>query len=71
MRSIERRFKRFKAKNPTMPSNRVFAMAIRGQKFSKDRLMRHFNKLVNKEDYVESEKGRLIQDLLRINESEL
>ena len=62
MRSIERRFE--KSKNTTTITK--FYDAVIYQKFSKDRIKRYFNKLVDKDDYDTSDKRAILQDLYRL-----
>lgn len=62
MRSLERRFK--KSKNTTTITK--FYDAIAYQKFSKDRIKRYFNQLVDKDDYYMPEKRAILQDLYRL-----
>lgn len=63
MRSIKRRFERVAKANPNMSSYICFANAIKGMNFSKDRLSRFFNELVDKGDYAKTEKRPLMQHL--------
>lgn len=67
MRSIERRFKKIELKNPDWSSWTCFTKAIEYQDFSKDRMRRMFNKLVNKNDYEKEEKRELFQYLSTIS----
>jgi hypothetical protein len=62
MRSIERRFNI--SKNTTTITK--FYDAIAYQKFSKDRIKRYFNQLVDKDDYDQSDKRAILQDLYRL-----
>jgi hypothetical protein len=62
MRSINARFK--KSKNTTTITK--FYDAIAYQKFSKDRLRRAFNDLVDPDDYDQSDKRAILQDLYRL-----
>lgn len=62
MRSIERRFE--KSKNTTTITK--FYDAVAYQKFSKDRIRRYFNQLVDKDDYDQSDKRAILQDLYRL-----
>jgi len=63
MRSIERRFNKIIQKNPNWSSYICFAEAIKKQNFSRQAIHRWFNKLVEKDDYVKSEK-RAVLDFL-------
>jgi hypothetical protein len=62
MRSINARFN--KSKNTTTITK--FYDAIAYQQFSKDRLRRAFNDLVDPEDYDSSDKRAILQDLYRL-----
>ena len=63
MRSIERRFKYVQRKNPFWSSFTCFANTVRGKKFSRDRIRRYFNELVDKEEYAKNEKGQILKYL--------
>lgn len=67
MKSIERRFKRNVLNNPNWSSWTCFADAIIGQNFSGDRIKRHFNVLVDKDDYEKKDKMQLLKYLYQIN----
>jgi len=67
MRSIEARFLKVKEKNQSLGDYPIFAKAIRGQRFSKDIISRHFNKLVPKSDYDVKDKKTLITQLVKIS----
>lgn len=64
MRSIEARFKQIEMKHPDWSSYVVFSSAIHGQNFCKDKIHRHFNKLVEKDDYHKSEKKEILRFLV-------
>ena len=51
MRSIERRFRQIEKENPFLSTLLCFNRAVGGQGFSKDRIARLFNKLVDPDDY--------------------
>ncbi len=51
MKSIERRFNKFKDKQSGWSTYSCFVAAIRGQNFSSESIRRWFNKLVEKDDY--------------------
>lgn len=63
MRSIERRYRKFSEKFPDQSSLINFVEAIRGQKFSKRTIYFWFNRLVEKDDYSENEKRRILREL--------
>ncbi|MEI6552997.1 MAG: hypothetical protein WCO09_00340 [bacterium] len=67
MKSIERRFKKVAEQNPNLGDYIVFAKAIAGQGFTKDRLARAFNKLVPKDDYAPGDKKELLAHLYDLN----
>lgn len=67
MRSIEARFKQIETRNQNWSSYIVFAHAVREQDFCRDRLVRHFNKLVETEDYDKGEKKEIIKFLLSLS----
>ncbi len=71
MRSIERRFKYVQRKNPYWSSFTCFANTVRGKKYSKDRIKRYFNKLVDKEEYAKDEKKQIMKYLFDINKDTL
>jgi hypothetical protein len=62
MRSIEARFRR--SRNTTTITK--FYDAVVYQNFSRDRIRRGFNKLVDLDDYYPSEKRAILQDLYRL-----
>ena len=63
MKSIERRFNNIQGKQPGWSSYVAFAVAITGQKFSKESLHRWFNKLVEKDDYDKKDKRGIMKHL--------
>lgn len=65
MRSIERRFQKIAHKNPHLSSLTCFSHAIEGQNFQKRTLYFWFNRLVEKEDYGQKEKRRILQELVK------
>lgn len=56
-------FKKIEKENPSWGSPVIFASVAYGRNFSKDRLARMFNKLVNKKDYDPSDKKELLEFL--------
>lgn len=64
MRSIERRFKNLKERNPSLGDCINFMKAVRGQNFGKDMIGRWFNKLVDKNEYDTSDKKALISQFV-------
>jgi hypothetical protein len=69
MRSIKARFKKVETKHPEYSSYLAFADAIWGENFCKDKLVRHFNKLVDKEDYDKTEKKAVVRFLLSLTKA--
>lgn len=67
MRSIHRNFKNIKEKHPEWGSYIVLAETVYGNNFSKDRLARAFNELVDKEEYLREEKRELLAYLYKLN----
>ena len=63
MKSLERRFNNIKTRNPYWSDYICFAEAVKGQKFTRDILMRWFNKLVDKDDYAKRDKRKIITNL--------
>lgn len=60
MKSIEARYKKAEKENTERSSYICFADAVWGKGFCKDRLYRHFNKLVETEDYELDEKRAIL-----------
>lgn len=67
MKSINRNFKNIREKHPEWGSYIVLAETVRGSNFSKDRLARAFNVLVDKEEYLKEEKKELLVYLYELN----
>jgi len=63
MRSIQKRFNNITNKNPNWSSYICFAEAIKEQRFSKQTIHRWFQKLVDKDDYVNNEKKEILTHL--------
>jgi len=66
MRSIERRHTTIEAKDNNLSTFMCFTRAISGQNFSKNRVNRMFNKLVDKNDYEQKEKRELLKFLYNL-----
>jgi hypothetical protein len=66
MRSIQRRFKQREKDNPCWSSWTCFADSIKEQDFTKDKIRRYFNVLVDKNDYEEEEKMQLLRYLYKL-----
>ncbi len=67
MKSLERRFAKFRTKNIYWSSYLCFAEAVRGQYFSAQAIRRWFNKLVEKDDYAMNEKRTLFSFLFGLS----
>lgn len=67
MKSINRKFKNIKEKHPEWGSYIVLAETVYRSNFSKDRLARAFNALVDKEEYLKEEKKELLAYLYELN----
>ena len=60
MKSMERKFRKIQEKNPYWSSYVCFFSAIDGQNFSKQTIVRWFNRLVEKDDYSSSDKKGIL-----------
>ena len=69
MKSIERRFRIIQLKYPSLMSLTCFNIAVTNQNFSKDRIARWFNKLVDKEDYSTIPKKHCLAHCYNITKS--
>jgi hypothetical protein len=67
MRSIKWRFEKIAKQQPNASSLIVFAEAIAKEGFSKDRLRRAFNRLVDIDDFDSSDKRRVLANLEKLN----
>lgn len=67
MKSLERRFNNITAKYPAWSSYICFAETVKGQNFNRKSIQYWFNKLVEKDDYSQSDKKRLIAHLEELN----
>jgi hypothetical protein len=63
MKSLERRFNNITEKNIFWSSFICFAEAVKGQRFTPSILHRWFQKLVQKDDYAQSDKRTLLRHL--------
>ena len=63
MRSLERKFQELQKSNVGLGSYIIFANTITDEGFSPDIIRRWFNLLVDKEDYLQSEKRGLFANL--------
>ncbi len=64
MKSVEARFKRIQKQNPSWSSISSFCEAVARQNFNPVIISRWFNKLVDKDDYLKSDK-KYIMNYLR------
>jgi flagellar motor component MotA len=67
MKSLERRFNNISRLNHYWSSYICFAEAVKGRNFSKKIILRHFNALVEKDDYDKRDKKELIKNLLSLS----
>lgn len=67
MKSIERRFNNISQLNPYWSSYICFAEAVKQQNFSRKIIMKHFNALVEKDDYGKADKKEIIEHLVSIS----
>ncbi len=70
MRSLERRFNNIAKLNPFWSSYLCFAEAVKNQEFSKRIIAKHFNNLVDKNDYNKQEKKELLKSLLSLSKKD-
>ena len=69
MRSIERKFNQIVKKNPLWSSYVCFSETVEGGCFTEKNIRYYFNRLVNKNDYLKSEKKAIIKYLLGLSKS--
>jgi hypothetical protein len=69
MKSLKRIFDKVKERNPLWSDYLCFAEAVRGKKFSRKTIVRHFNSLVDKGDYVKGEKKDILKFLVVLSKS--
>ncbi len=63
MKSIKRLFEKTQKENPQWGPVVVFNHIVYGKNFSKDRITRTFNELVDKSEYLKSEKKDVLEYL--------
>ncbi len=68
MKSLKRVFEKLKRRNPYWSDYTCFALAISGKGFSKRTISHHFNKLVDKGDYLKREKKDILEGLFRLSQ---
>ncbi len=61
MKTIKGSFSKIQTENPLYGSIVCFNLAIMGQKFNKDSIIKWFSKLIKKEEYIGSSKKQLIR----------
>jgi hypothetical protein len=69
MRSLKRIFDKVRERNPLGSDYICFAEAIRGKNFSRKTIVRHFNSLVDRNDYAKSEKKEILRFLVELSKS--
>lgn len=67
MKSIERRVLSRRKRDPYHSSFIIFARAIKGCRFSPETIRRWFNRLVDKDDYAQSEKKGHLRYLVELS----
>lgn len=63
MRSIKANYEKVQAKNPNLGTHPCLSKVVRSKKFSRKSLVKAFNELMQKDEYLESEKRELIDYL--------
>jgi hypothetical protein len=63
MRSLERIFNKIKQENPLWSDYVCFAEAVKARKFSRQTIGQYFNRLVDKDEYLEKDKKTLLKQL--------
>jgi hypothetical protein len=69
MRPLKRVFNKIRSENPYWSDYTCFAEATRGRKFFRKTIIRNFNSLVSKEEYVRSEKKETLEHLMELSKS--
>jgi hypothetical protein len=69
MKSVERLFNKLQKDNPRLASFPCLALSIRGKKYPKRTITKWFDILVEKKDYLRSEKEQLINYLFKLTGS--
>ncbi len=67
MKSLKRVFEKIKKENPNWSDYICFSHAISGKGFSKRTISHHFNKLVDKGDYLKREKKDILEWLFLLS----
>ncbi|MEN9921481.1 MAG: hypothetical protein RLZZ517_459 [Candidatus Parcubacteria bacterium] len=66
MRSIQRSFNKLRSKQKNLSDFICFERIIHGKNFSRDRIKRMFNALVDKSEYAQGEKRTLLKGLYQL-----
>lgn len=67
MKSLERKYREKRIKNPSWSSYVCFAAAVKGQKFERYVISKWFVKLVDENDYAKNERKNLLENLFVIS----
>lgn len=67
MRSIERRFTKYKKERPNLSTLMNFAGAVTNQYFSADQISRKFTSLVDRGDYSPTDRPLILKHLLKLS----
>jgi len=70
MRSLERVFQNTRRLNPYWSDYICFAETVKKRGFSKQILTKHFNRLVDKDDYQKSDKRQIVKHLLSLTQKD-
>jgi len=70
MRSLQRNFENTRHLNSYWSDFICFSEVVRKRGFCKQILVKHFNHLVDKEDYEKSEKKEIIKHLLSLTQKD-
>ncbi len=68
MRSLKRVFDKIKGEHPYWSDYICFSHAISRKGFSKKTISRHFNRLVDKDNYQKGEKNEILEWLFRFSQ---
>lgn len=70
MRSLTRVFNKIKKENPYWSDYLCFAETVKGRKFSRQTIIRYFNRLVDKDEYARGDKKSLLKELLKLSQED-
>jgi hypothetical protein len=68
MKAIKVRFEKIQERNPFWSSFICFSETISGKNFKPETISRHFQKLVDKDDYSRSDKKEILGQLCTLSE---